>query len=264
METGIKIEPELLLGLYWGNGYTQWQISDIFGCGHGTIQRRMIEYGIPCRTAGYAVTDFIFNDRQKEIFEGCMLGDGSLEWITNYCRFENCDIHKEYLVWLQHQLGIEHISKVKPKYDSAGYAYHHELRTSVIPSLLDEHKRWYPYETRRGTHENRQTKIIPNDIEITPIKMLFWYLGDGNYHKKRNVAHFTNYLIFDDWMIMLKKICKLLDVNGGISINKHRKDKNGIQIYNLRLNKDVTIKFFDMVDSLDFDIPNCYQYKFGR
>jgi len=94
--------------------------------------------------------------------------------------------------------------------------------------------------------------------------MLFWYIGDGCYAKRDGVASFGNSLVYDDWLPLLKKVCKVLNVNDGITIQKHGKNDNGIQIYVLSLNKIGTSKFFDMVDSLGFDIPKCYQYKFGR
>ena len=264
--SNVIIEPEIVESLYWGNGYTLWEIGDIFGCSGDTIRRMMIEYGFPCHNSGHIVTDFIFNDRQKEIFEGCMLGDGSLSWATNYCGFRNGDNHKEYLIWLQKLLGIKDISKITPRYHFVGspYPFAYALTTRVIPAIRDEHKRWYPYKTRKGTFQNHNNKVIPKDIEITLIKMLFWYIGDGTYVKRVCAAHFTNYLVFDDWMPLLKKISKVLDVNSGISINKQSKGKDGIQRYKLCLNKPITHKFFDMVDSLGFDIPECYQYKFGR
>lgn len=256
----VVIEPDLLWGLYWGNGYTKQQIANIFGTDRGTIKRRMIEYDIPRRSVGKIVTDFTFNDRQKQIFEGCMLGDGSLRWAGNNCYFSNGDTHDEYLLWLQKQLGIEQISSVKPHYIDS-YAYDYRLETRVIPSIREQHIRWYP--NGKGTRSNYHRKIIPKDIELTPTKLLFWYIGDGNYDKRDCVIRFTNVLIFDDWMMLSKKICKVIDVDDGISICKQCKDKNDMQRYLLRLNRIVTNKFFDMVDSLDFDIPECYQYKFG-
>jgi len=249
------IEPELLWDLYWGNNYPIWQIANIFVCGHSAIHRRMKECNIPRR----GVTDFSFDDRQKEIFEGCMLGDGSLEWRTDNCNFGNADIHKDYLIWLQKHLGIEDISKICPT--GSGI---YNLETRVIPSIQEEHKRWYPYKTRKGTSQNRQPKIIPKDMELTPTKMLFWFIGDGTYIKSGKSAVFTNYLTFDDWSILLQKMYDLLNTNNGITVNKRCKDKDGVQRYILRLNKDVTRRFFDMVDSLGFDIPDCYLYKFGR
>ena len=219
----------------------------------------MKEHGIPSRHTGCELTDFTFNARQKEIFEGCMLGDGGLTWRTNYCCFCNADIHREYLIWLQKQLGIEDISNITVNINDV-----YRLLTRVIPSIQGEHKRWYPYETRKGTIQNHNNKTPPKDVKITPIKMLFWYIGDGTYSKRDKATYFTNPLYFDDWVSLSDKISNLLDVDNGISIFKSRKDKMGRQRYALRLNKGVTGKFFDMVDSLGFDIPECYQYKFGR
>ena len=208
-------------------------------------------------------TDFTFNARQKQVFEGCMLGDGGLVWEVRNCCFRNTDVHKEYLVWLQKQLGVEDISSVKPLYED-GFAYSYEFRTRVIPSIRDEHKRWYPYESRKGTNQNRQPKIIPKGIELTLIKLLFWYIGDGCYGKRDDIITFGNQFGFDTWKIFSKKVCRVLDVTSGVSINKSSKDSKGNQRYCLYLNTLVTHKFFDMVNSLGFDIPECYQYKFGR
>jgi len=257
----VYIEPDLLCSLYWGNCYTRQQIGNIFGCSDVTIGNRLKKYGISCRIGGCIVTDFTFNDIQKEIFEGCMLGDGSLMWATNYCYFTNGDIHEEYLFWLQKQLGVEDISKVEPVYTD-GFAYHYRLRTGVIPSIRDEYKRWYP--NGKGTRSNYNHKIVPKDIEMTPIELLFWYIGDGSYSKRDKTTYFGNCLVYDDWLPLLKKISKVLGVDSGIYIWKSRKDNDGIQNYNLHLNNVVTNKFFDMVDSLDFDIPKCYHYKFGK
>ena len=257
--TKIEAEPEILWSLHWGNDYTLQELGNIFSCGGMTIQRRMKKYDIPRHVIGYRITDLTLNDRQKEIFEGCMLGDGGLALGLVNCCFSNTDKHKEYLLWLQKQLGVEDISKIWSDKTHMKYT----LRTRSIPFLREEHKRWYPYETRKGTDQNRHYKIIPENIELTLTKMLFWYIGDGTYNKKTRVICFTNALDFDEWLVLSKKMGRLLDVNNGISINKQNKNKNGIQKYRLRLNKTTTIKFLDIIDSLEFNIPECYQYKFG-
>jgi len=257
----IIIEPELLCNLYWGNGYAILHIGNIFGCSGATIRNRMKKNGIPRRSASGELTDFTLNARQKEIFEGCMLGDGGLRWGTNNCNFSNTDTYKDYLIWLQKQLGAEDISRIIPMYKD-GFVHEYQLYTRVIPSIREEYKRWYP--DGAGTNENKHYKIFPKDIELTLTKLLFWYIGDGTYHKRNKTATFTNRLVFEDWEMLSKKICKVLNVNDGPSMHKECRDKNGVQRYKFCLNKTVTYEFFDMVDSLDFDIPECYQYKFGR
>jgi hypothetical protein len=255
----VVIEQEILWGLCWGNCYSVMQIANMFDCSEDTVYCRMEKYGIPRR---HGLTGFTFNDKQKQIFEGLMLGDGGLIWKGSNCCFENCDVHKEYLTWLQRQLGIENISYVVPKYNSffADIVDLYRLSTKVIPSIRDEYKRWYP--DGKGTNENRHYKVIPKDIELTLTKVLFWYIGDGGYIKDRETVHFCNSLVFVAWEVLAKGIFKLLDVDSGVSVAKQSKNKDGTQRYNLYLNKIATRKFFDMVDSLGFDIPDCYQYKF--
>jgi len=138
------------------------------------------------------------------------------------------------------------------------------LRTRVIPSIWSEHRRWYPYDIKHGTHQNRNNKVIPKDVELTLIKVLFWYIGDGTYHKEHKTARFTNSLVLEDAEMLRDKLCVVLDVNDGIVVNKRGRDSRGNQVYMICLNRVVTNKFFGMVDSLGFDIPDCYQYKFGR
>lgn len=258
----IVIEPELLESLYWGNGYPLFQIGNIFGCCDWTILRRLKEYNIPVRD--HKLSDFVFNARQKQIFEGCMLGDSSLTWSVNNCYFVNADKHKDYIIWLQNQLGLKDISGISPVYyfKGAGAPCAYQLRTKVIPSISDEYKRWYP--NGKGIMSSRQYKVIPEDIDLTLTKVLFWYIGDGCYVKNEDIAVFTNCLSLKDAEMLKDKLCVLFNVDTGVTINKHGKNSKGSQVYRIRLNKLVTSKFFNLVVSLGFDIPECYQYKFGR
>lgn len=255
----IDIEPELLESLFWGNGYGVMQIANIFDCSEDTVYDRMDNYGIPT-LINYKLTDFAFTDKQKQVFEGCMLGDGGLTWRGNNCYFDNIDIHKEYLIWLQKQLGAKNISNVKSTFRD-GYFDKYRLRTRVIPSLKDEYRRWYP--DGAGTRDNLHRKVIPKDVELTLINVMFWYIGDGHYHKKDRCMYFGNYLSLEDAMILKDKLGILLNVDNGITVNKHGKNGKGNQIYNLRLNRIVTNEFFELTDNLGFDIPECYKYKFG-
>jgi hypothetical protein len=211
--------------------------------------------------------DFWFNDVQKQVFEGCMLGDGGLSVTGDTCRFCNADIHKDYLVWLQKQLGVEGISKIDSvRYSRNGKTFSiYCLRTRIVHSLRDEYKRWYPYDVK-GTYKNRNYKVIPRDIELTLIKVLLWYIGDGTYKHDDSSAVFTNSLSLDDAVVLSDKLKVLFNVDGcsdsSISVYKNYKDNTGSQRYKIRLNRIVTKKFFELVDNLGFSVPECYQYKF--
>lgn len=102
----ITIEPELLESLYLGNGYSVMQIANIFDCSEKTVYRRMDRYDIQRRE----LANVVFSDIQKQVFEGCMLGDGGLKWQGKNCYFENHDIHEDYLIWLQKQLGVCYVA----------------------------------------------------------------------------------------------------------------------------------------------------------
>lgn len=46
----IEIEAELLWSLYWGNEYSQKEISNLFDISRSGIQKKMIQFNIPRRT----------------------------------------------------------------------------------------------------------------------------------------------------------------------------------------------------------------------
>ena len=58
----IKIEPELLLGLYWGNGHSLKKIGELFGCSSTLIRNRMNVQNIP-------IMDKITCQRKYELIE---------------------------------------------------------------------------------------------------------------------------------------------------------------------------------------------------
>lgn len=216
---------------------------------------------------------FSFSNRQKQIFEGCMLGDGhlSLPKCNKNCYFVNVDKHREYVVWLQKQLGVLDISRIYPVYSDDKKRVYYGLLTKTIPSIRSEYDRWYP--NGKGTRNKYHYKVIPDDIELTLIKVLFWYIGDGSYNSISGKAYFTNQLNFSDAKSLGNKLSVLLDVYfyypfypycAGVRMPKGGKDEAGNQYYYIYLNKDTTKKFFSLIDSLGFDIPECYQYKFGR
>jgi hypothetical protein len=43
--------------------------------------------------------------------------------------------------------------------------------------LVEQYKRWYP----------QGTKIVPEDLELSPLTVKYWFIDDGNtsYHKDR-------------------------------------------------------------------------------
>lgn len=253
----VDIEPELLWSLYWGQDLLPREIAKIFGCGRTTVFRRMVEYGIPCKTVGGyhgIYTDFVFDDKQRQIFEGCMMGDGGLTLSSKYPYFNYSDNHKEYVVWIADKLGISDISRIDPMYYFSGAMspYGYRLITRVVPSLKVEYPRWYPNGS--GTREHFHNKIFPKDMDLTSVSLLFWYIGDGHFQKDVRAIFLTNTLDFDIAELFANKIKKLLDVDDSITLNR-RHDK-----YVVRVGKKRVPEFLDLI--VQDDIPECYHYKF--
>lgn len=257
----VSIEPELLESLYLGNEYSIRDIADIFSCGSSTILRRLRDCCIQ-RRKGRVLTDFSFNDVQLQMFEGCMLGDGHLGMQVNYCYFSNRDKHEDYLLWLQRKLGIKNISIVYPIYNFIGAKSPcgYELQTRVMPSIISEYERWYP--DGKGTIDNYHCKIVPDDVDLTLIKVLFWYIGDGYYHTYDKTAYFTNCLYSDKADMLIEKL-KVLTGCGRVTKHKNYVDLSGIQRYMIYFNRESTETLFKLFESLNFDVPDCYKYKFG-
>lgn len=245
--------PELLQALYWGNELTIPQIANIFNCNCSTIFKKMEKYLIPRRKQGRPVIIFNFDKYQQQVFEGVMLGDGDLQLSQSDigCRLRNSDINNEYLVWLQKQLGIQHISRI---YSSPN---RRQLYTQTIPSLRREYDRWYP--DGPGTINNIHHKVIPKNINLSITSTLFWYLGDGTYNKRENCIYFTNHLRLNDANHLITQLKSVLNVTEGITVNNDK----GRDFYFIRLNKTITNIFLNTISDLNISIPKCYQYKFG-
>jgi len=109
----------------------------------------------------------------KEFIDGELLGD---MYIESRCPFSASisytSKYKEYLIWLSGILtkyGIQQAGKIK--IGSNGIPYYHSRK---YPELLEFRKRFYPHGT----------KIVPKDIELTPLVCRQWYIGDGCLQKR--------------------------------------------------------------------------------
>ena len=245
------------------------QIANIFNCDYWIILGKMVKYKIPRREPN-SMVHIKFNNYQQQVLEGLMLGDGHLEIPNRGINpvYLHTDKHKEFLEWLQKELGISDISKIYPRYyPNTKIPSRYNLYTRSISSLLDEHKRWYP--DGKGTRNKVHRKVIAKDIKLTLINTLFWYLGDGTYNRGRLL--FTNHLSLNDANFLTTQLKKLLNTKEGIipelkCRRYYRVGQNELttkRFYIIGLNTIITRNFFKLISDLNIDIPECYQYKFG-
>lgn len=117
-----------------------------------------------------------FTQEQKEIIAGLMLGDGSVPKSNRkHHRLSVCRQlqDKDYLFWQYEKL--KDFYGTQPKYckffhKKANKFYEGYGCITKSGELLDHvRKKWY----------SDGVKIIPRDLELTPLTLLVWFLDDG-------------------------------------------------------------------------------------
>lgn len=113
---------------------------------------------------------------QIEIIQGALLGDGCLNIHKN-------GINANFIYTSKSRQHVEFIGSFLEDYDDSvkniyRYEYYDErtdktyvrfsFKTKVHQELTEIYKKWYKKE-----------KVIPEDLVITPMVALIWYIGDG-------------------------------------------------------------------------------------
>jgi len=189
----------------------------------------------------------------EEWLNGELLGDGCLQSpnastypISRSARFKYGSKYLKYCQYVSDTLnsfGIEQSGKITERYhkDWGNYSYCYNSRCYV--ELLPTQKKWYP----------EGKKIVPKDIELTPLVCRQWYIGDGCLVRKKwnrlNITLSTyNFSIPDvEWLV--KELNKL-------KFKTTRKPSNNI----------IHISSYSTQDFLNYigECPViCYQYKWS-
>lgn len=121
------------------------------------------------------------NEKQIDILNGLLLGDGHLDANKSSARYTQGCKHKEFL---------EHIMRLLPFgwcpiwHDKRWNCYH--VKSHFAPNLREYWKKFYW----------NGKKIVPQDLQINREVLLYWFLSDGSIrfpHRNR----FPNSLYFD-------------------------------------------------------------------
>lgn len=170
-----SISKEVLEELYIKQRMSVPQVANYLGVGKWTINDRLKRFEIPIHRNEniYELTEL-----QKEVLDGVLLGDGCLTKYKNHPKWN------AQLVYLSKS--EQHVKFVGQYFENIlsgkGYTYRkifdkrtnkyyeqNKFRTIHCTGLTEQYKRWYP----------NGKKIIPNDLILTPLKCLMWYIGDG-------------------------------------------------------------------------------------
>lgn len=188
----------------------------------------------------------------SEFIAGLMLGDGHLDrhkWSSAYC---DSSKSKGYLEWLSKELahfGIEQCGRIKRQEKDTHFpdrvqrtvAFHYNSRCYIELKAL--RSKWY-----------RPTKIVPENLQLTPLVCRMWYLGDGG-------LSFTDYSVrvcFATQSFIPKEIDFLIYLLRRLGLKAARwKDKT------LSISAKNTKDFFDYIGPCPEEIKSIYGYKWA-
>ncbi|MCD6483078.1 MAG: helix-turn-helix domain-containing protein [Candidatus Aenigmarchaeota archaeon] len=153
-----------------------------------------------------------------EIINGALLGDGTIqEKDGKYFYFRYVAKDKKLIEWVMKLLKNNGIKKCYIVHDnkisdtwSVGFYINTQEYSGKIIELVEQ---WY-IKLPNG----KRFKVLPKNIELTPLTMLLWYIGDGSLirHKNPNrvpwIVLATNNFSKEDVNFLISKL-KQLDMN---------------------------------------------------
>ena len=231
------------------------QIAEELGMGSSTIASWLEQLGIPKREMSerhhLARANYVdLTSEAMQFLEGQLLGDGCLQSHSEFSAlYQHGSKYRWYCEWLSDTLagyGIQQSGNIRKnlvlgKYDSYQYA------SLAYTELRAVRERFYP----------EGKKIIPADLEITPLVLREWYVGDGSlaYPKRGRPAIMLATCCFshDDVALVADKLRDL-----GLEVshysNKHER---------LRIPARSVGRFLEYIGPPPKEIP-MYHYKWGK
>lgn len=239
-------DKEWLKSKYLDEELSIRRISKDINKGYGTIQKWLHKLNISVRSH-YEIRQNHCNLSKEAIkwINGELLGDGCL-WSTNSysAHFVYGSKYLEYIQYVSDTLksfGIRQSGKINKQYHKDMDCYSYKYKSLCYIELSFIRKQWYP----------EGKKIIPKDIELTPLTCRQWYIGDGSiYHRK----------IGRPYILLYTCGFSIEDIKWLIS----QLNKIGIKAGIWKTDNIIHISAYSVEDFLDYigSCPvNCYQYK---
>jgi hypothetical protein len=170
-------DKEFLIEEYINQQKPIWKIAKNQLVAYGTIHYWLKKHNIKSRNKSECVkgNHVELTKRSLEFIEGELLGDGCLSPYKNIsARYTHSSKYKTYLKWLSNKLsefGIEQVGIIQKSQNILnGKRYIiYKYTSKFYRELVELSKKWYP----------DGKKIVPRNLELTPIMVRQWYIGDG-------------------------------------------------------------------------------------
>lgn len=264
------ITLEEMCDLYFNKGLNSRQLAEYFNCSENCICFRFKKAGIKTKS----MTDCVYAAVKKTInlteefyerIDGEILGDGFLYRYSKQGSFRE-EFGLDSLEWAEYIKNLFEKNDISivcggitERENRGGFSSRGSwsLITESVMELGDLHRRWYVKnenfdKNKSKNFSNRKyVKIIPIDVNIKPLSLLHWYIGDGQYEKTGGGCFLhTEGFTYDEIEYLRFKFKKELNI-----LTVHRKDNT---IYFPRTYKEILLEIIG-------ECPvECYKYKWNR
>ncbi len=224
------------------------------------------------------------SDSAIEIVEGGLLGDGSLSKNEAHSPLYTQDsMDRRYVSWLKDELEDHGIAASALRENDKKWNNTHSLKTLCYPEFEELEDRWYDDiddvldelddedEVERIRKKKEQghdrVKRVPEDLEMTPQKLLHLHLGDGSLLRKEgtgrggarpHVALYVNGFLRDD----IENISDSLQEHGiDTAVHKNKDD------YALKVLQDDVADYYGFLPDVPeelAEVESSKGYQFSR
>nr|EGQ40254.1 MAG: LAGLIDADG DNA endonuclease family, Helix-turn-helix [Candidatus Nanosalinarum sp. J07AB56] len=144
-------------------------------------------------------------DRAIDMIEGGLLGDGSLSKNDSHVpSYGQVSTDREYVSWLKQHFEQDGISVHNLRERDKKWRNTHSLRTRCYPEFEELEERWYDdiddvldelddkdeieRIRKRKEQGHQRVKRVPDNLEMTPEKLLHLHLGDGSLQREEGTG----------------------------------------------------------------------------
>ena len=259
-EFRTDISEVVLKEYYLEKLYSCSKIGKLFGVCRHTIVKKIKMFNIPLRKRNEE--GFIFHKKhellkledplsisQIDVINGSLLGDGSLYKRSpknpgnSFFRKSQTPSRLEYLEWTNNILGI-YSKNIKEVYSKSKIIHvsdkivskpcerflsSYELTSISHPIFSELEKKWYKRNPNGeydyqilGKNTKTRIKIIPSDLELTPLTVAIWFCDDGWHSKSKKTAQFCTHSFSVSEVNFLISLFNRINLHPKLKIIKHK------------------------------------------
>ncbi len=249
-----KITKQYLINEYVKNNKSIKDIALELSVDRGTIKRYLKTYSINIRSTKQQIElnnppkEFTLDSNIKDLIDGLIFGDASIPLRRNGTSPRNltqgCK-HEEYLSFIKTKFLEKGITSSPVR---IRWVHDRRCKNKGYYEAFFQSHRYKTFESFRFRWYKNRKKIIPKDINLSPILLLHLYLCDGNFYREIRLC--LNGFLKDDVLFFRQILNEKLKINCRLV--------NSTSGYELAIKKSETNIFLSYIGKCP---TNCYKYK---